>query len=130
MTGLDPARMPRRVVGDLVAARQKRNRVRRVEACQIDIPEENDIGIEDAIALAGQFDAGGDLENLLDVPAAHGPCPQRPPELPSLAPHQPRQRVQPGREKPGGRQHDPARVGERGEQVDVGIRHQEIVRGE
>ena len=53
MRGLDPARMTRRFRGDLVRPCQQRDLVRRFKARQIDVPEEHDIGIEDAIAGTG-----------------------------------------------------------------------------
>jgi hypothetical protein len=57
--------------------------------------EEHDVGIEDAIALMRQRDGRRDLQELLDMPAAHRFGPQRPPELAPLALDDARQRPQP-----------------------------------
>ena len=85
MAGLEPARMARLIGGHRVCHGQQRDRVRIFEPRQVEIPEEHDVGIQDAVALVGQRDGRGDLEELLDVPAAHRLGAQRPPELTPLA---------------------------------------------
>jgi hypothetical protein len=78
----------------------------------------------------GQGDGGGDLQELLDVPAAHRFGAQRPPELPPLALHHARQRPQPVGQEGRSRNHDTALALQRSEQRDVAVGDQEIVLGE
>ena len=69
----------------LIGHAEQRNRIGHLEARQVVIPEEHDVGIEDAVAPMRQRHDCGDLEELLNVPAAHRLGPQRPPELTPLA---------------------------------------------
>ena len=79
---------------------------------QVEIAEEHDVGIEDAVALVGQRDGRGDLEELLDMPAADRLGAQRPPELAALALDHARQRPQPVGQEGRGRNDDAALAGE------------------
>ena len=81
MAGLDPARMADLFRGDFVLDVQKRDRIWIFEPRQVEIPEENDVRIENAISLVRQRDGRGDLEILLHMPAADRLCPQRPPDI-------------------------------------------------
>ena len=127
MAGLEPARMPRLVRGHHVLHGQKRDRVRIFEARQVEIAEEHDVGIQDAVALMGQGDGRGDLQELLDVPAAHRLGAQRPPELPPLALDDARQRPQPVGQEGRSRNNDAALARQRSEQRHVAVGHQQIV---
>src|ERR1700733_10989652 len=94
---------------------------------QVELPEEHDGRIENAISLVRQRDSRGYLEILLHMPAADRLCPQRPPILASLALNDAGQRPQPFRQKLRCWKHLSALAGKVRKQRQVTIRHQQIM---
>src|ERR1700722_6935946 len=82
---LDPMRMTDVRGCDLVGHIQERNRIWTFETRQVEIAEEHDVGIQDAIALVRQRDRRGNLQKLLYVPAADRLGSKRPPILTPIA---------------------------------------------
>src|SRR5579863_5485513 len=105
MRGLDPACVPDVTRRDAVWHPVQWERFRKPITRQVEVSEKHNVRIENAEARMRQRRSRCNLQNLLNVPAAHWPRTQRPPMLAALTADDSGQGAQPSGQELACRQH-------------------------